>query len=181
MVYDTDYQSYNSHDYQRYSHLLSIFSTKAQNSFGNSHLSEYNLVMPSLKPKGDCYHTDFSFVMPPNYEMQPTTEWDNLSKCEDDKNMMDCSPDKRQRVQFKEDVTIHEIPSFRDYSDQVRSTMWRNTSEIANDARRNRREFIADGFDWRCACEEESMFLDANSGELIHPVHVAGWAELHEM
>jgi len=71
-------------------------------------------------------------------------------------------------VQFQEQVSVVEIPSHRSYPDQVHSSMWSNRKEIAWNLVRNRKEFAADGGDWRLAKEESEMLF--YQGKLYHPV-----------
>lgn len=35
---------------------------------------------------------------------------------------------------------------------------------------RNRAEFAAEGWDWHSVLEDDDMYVDAQSGELVHPV-----------
>ena len=42
--------------------------------------------------------------------------------------------------------------------------------EISDNAERNRAEFAAEGWDWHSVLEDEDMYVDAKSGELVHPV-----------
>jgi len=44
--------------------------------------------------------------------------------------------------------------------------------ETSRNARRNHSEFDAEGEDWRTVVEDEDMFVDAKTGELIHPCWV---------
>lgn len=37
---------------------------------------------------------------------------------------------------------------------------------------RNLREFAAEGYNWSTACEEDRMYIDSDTQELVHPVHV---------
>jgi hypothetical protein len=50
--------------------------------------------------------------------------------------------------------------------------LWCSLSEIARSAHRNTIEFSSEGWNWRSAVEEESMYVHPKTGQYIHPVHV---------
>jgi hypothetical protein len=50
--------------------------------------------------------------------------------------------------------------------------MWSNSSEIRENAERNAMEFRAEGWDWHSVLEDDDMYLNASTGELVHPVWV---------
>ncbi|CAJ1960086.1 unnamed protein product [Cylindrotheca closterium] len=79
---------------------------------------------------------------------------------------------KRAKLRFSGDVKVFEIPSRHDYSPQDRSLIWGGKKEISRNARRNHSEFDAEGEDWRTVVEDDDMFVDAKTGELIHPCWV---------
>merc|ERR1740139_610346 len=58
-------------------------------------------------------------------------------------------------VSFDEVVTVKSIPSYTDYSEEVR----------------NRLEYQAENLNWREAVEEDQMNSCCCMGEKIHPVH----------
>ena len=82
------------------------------------------------------------------------------------------SPTKGRRVSFKASVSVVEIPSHRDYDETIRESLWSNGQEIHENACRNKIEFRAEGWDWRNAVMEDSMFQMPN-GELLHPATYA--------
>jgi hypothetical protein len=56
--------------------------------------------------------------------------------------------------------------------------MWSNSAEIRLNAQRNIREFAAEGWNWEKVLEEDEMYHDKFSNELIHPVHLGGIMDL---
>ena len=75
-------------------------------------------------------------------------------------------------VQFQPMVAVYTIPSFRDYPQEIRDALWMGTSEIHENAQRNRVEFMADGCDYQKATEEKGMmWWREGEGEpvLVHP------------
>jgi hypothetical protein len=78
---------------------------------------------------------------------------------------------KRKAISFNQTVKVVPIPKRDEYSNRVRSRIWSNAVEIHQNATRNSIEFAAEGWDWRACMEDEYMFVDVRTGELIHPVH----------
>jgi hypothetical protein len=81
---------------------------------------------------------------------------------------------KDSRIQFNCNVSVVPIPSHSRYSDRIKKQLWSNSNEISMNARRNIREFSSEGWNWEKVVEEDAMFLDTRSNELIHPVHLGG-------
>ena len=79
-----------------------------------------------------------------------------------------------RRLTFNETVSVVPIPMRTDYSHRVRERLWNDVDDIMLNAQRNALEFAAEGWDWRTVTEDEYMYRDAASGELIHPVHMEG-------
>ena len=75
-------------------------------------------------------------------------------------------------VTFNETVSVVPIPMRSDYSHRVRERLWNDVDDILINAQRNAMEFAAEGWDWRTVVEDEYMYRDASTGELIHPVHM---------
>jgi len=86
-----------------------------------------------------------------------------------DGNMENESKRSKYVVSFEEFVKIYPIPSRTEYSEQTRNALWISQEQMAKDYARNMREFQADNWDWREATEDENMYEDARTGELIHP------------
>jgi hypothetical protein len=79
---------------------------------------------------------------------------------------------KSSRIQFNCNVSVVPIPSHSRYSDRIKKQLWSNSKEISMNARRNIREFSSEEWNWEKVVEEDEMFLDTQSNELIHPVHL---------
>lgn len=75
-------------------------------------------------------------------------------------------------VRFHSKVLVMRIPSRRQYPEPIKRNLWCSLSEIARSAHRNTIEFSSEGWDWRSAVEEESMYLHPKTGQYIHPIHV---------
>jgi hypothetical protein len=82
------------------------------------------------------------------------------------------SMSNERRLKFNETVQIQPIPMRTDYSQRVRERLWNDADNIMMNAQRNAMEFASEGWDWRTVTEDEYMYRDASSGELIHPVHM---------
>ena len=70
---------------------------------------------------------------------------------------------------FNNDVMVVQIPSHTDYSDRIKRFLWSNGREISENAERNRVEYASEGWDWHTVLEDDDMYVDASTGELIHP------------
>ncbi|CAJ1961939.1 unnamed protein product [Cylindrotheca closterium] len=79
---------------------------------------------------------------------------------------------KRAKLSFSEEVKVYEIPSRHEYSSQDKSRIWRGRKEIKMNAKRNHVEFYTEGEDWRKVVEEDDMYVDEETGQLIHPCWV---------
>eukprot|EP00546_Thalassionema_frauenfeldii_P010640 CAMPEP_0178920408 /NCGR_PEP_ID=MMETSP0786-20121207/14989_1 /TAXON_ID=186022 /ORGANISM="Thalassionema frauenfeldii, Strain CCMP 1798" /LENGTH=190 /DNA_ID=CAMNT_0020594473 /DNA_START=30 /DNA_END=602 /DNA_ORIENTATION=- len=89
------------------------------------------------------------------------------------------APPRRQgsrHVIFNDDVSVVDIPMRNEYSKRVQSCMWNSLSDLQKNAQRNTEEFAAEGWNWETVLEDDGMYIDASSGELVHPVH----CEQHE-
>lgn len=74
-------------------------------------------------------------------------------------------------ISFSEVVTVVPIPMRNEYSDRIKTRIWSDRIELAENARRNAVEFASEGFNWRDVLEENYMYICAVSGERVHPVH----------
>merc|ERR1739848_68998 len=79
---------------------------------------------------------------------------------------------KKRLVRFNSIVTEKQIASHKKYSDRFKRALWSNPEEIKGNAYRNQIEFQAEGMDWQSVLENEEMYLDIKTGELIHPFWV---------
>jgi hypothetical protein len=72
-------------------------------------------------------------------------------------------------IQFCSEVMVVPIPSHHEYSKRIRKFLWSDGAEIQENAERNRIEFAAEGWDWHTVLEDDDMYVDVNTGELVHP------------
>eukprot|EP00980_Cylindrotheca_fusiformis_P000315 scaffold73_cov118-Cylindrotheca_fusiformis.AAC.11 len=86
------------------------------------------------------------------------------------------SEGKRRSIKFDDMVRVVCIPTRHEYSNRLKKFLWQDWEEIQENARRNRREFEAEGWDWHTVLEDDDMYVDATTGELIHPC----WFEQEE-
>jgi uncharacterized protein (UPF0333 family) len=77
---------------------------------------------------------------------------------------------KTSRIQFSTNVEVVPIPSRHSYSNRIKKFMYSNSTEIRENAERNVREFEFEGWDWHLVLEDDEMYVDSSSGELVHPV-----------
>lgn len=77
-----------------------------------------------------------------------------------------------RHVIFHDEVSVIDIPMRSEYSKRIRSCMWNSLSDLNENMERNSTEFAAEGWNWESVLEDEGMYIDATSGELVHPVHV---------
>lgn len=85
------------------------------------------------------------------------------------KNKEDNSP---HSVRFNTVVSGVKIPSRNQYSRRIKQTLWRDRYELSEMVERNTTEFHAENYDWKQVVLDEEMYVDATSGERIHPCHV---------
>ncbi|KAG7351971.1 hypothetical protein IV203_008019 [Nitzschia inconspicua] len=78
-------------------------------------------------------------------------------------------PSRKPIVKFDCDVLVQPIASHKSFSQRIKNTLWTSTDELKDNAYRNQVEFEAEGWDYRKALEEEDMYIDAETGELVHP------------
>lgn len=80
---------------------------------------------------------------------------------------------RRRSVHFNHEVSVVPIPSRTSYTPYTQSRLYIGKKEMIRNARRNEREFVYEGFDWRNAVEEDQMYssLRMGAGELVHPAN----------
>jgi hypothetical protein len=100
-----------------------------------------------------------------------------LSDCDEDDMLISTSPIKvskprslRPRAHFAPEVSVVQIPSHREYSDDEKDRIWTSGSMLGMQARRNRVEWHWEG------CNAENEMEEAEFGRdccdnLIHPAH----------
>jgi hypothetical protein len=64
------------------------------------------------------------------------------------------------------------IPSRHSYSKRIKQAFWMDGAEIRETAERNRYEFASEGWDFHQVLEDEDMYVDMVTGQLVHPVWV---------
>ncbi len=79
-------------------------------------------------------------------------------------------------IQFQDEVLVLPIPSRHDYSERIKKFLWSGAEELSETIERNRAEFASEGWDWHSVLEDDEMYVDAKSGELVHPI----WLEEEE-
>ena len=78
----------------------------------------------------------------------------------------------KRLVRFNSIVKEKPIASHKKYSNRIRKTLWSDSEEIQQNAYRNQIEYQAEGMHWQSVLENEDMYTDAKTGELIHPFWV---------
>lgn len=79
---------------------------------------------------------------------------------------------RERLVRFNSIVKEKHIASHKRYTDRIKRTMWSDTEEIRKNAYRNQIEYQAEGMNWESVLEDDEMYKDAKTGELIHPFWV---------
>ncbi len=77
-------------------------------------------------------------------------------------------------VRFNTVVSGVKIPSRNQYSRRIKQTLWRDRYELSEMVERNTTEFHAENYDWKQVVLDDEMYVDATSGERVHPCHVEG-------
>jgi hypothetical protein len=76
---------------------------------------------------------------------------------------------RKRLVRFDSDVMVQPIASHKNYSKRIKNTIWTDAVELQDNAYRNQVEFAAEGWDYQKVLEDEDMYIDAETGELVHP------------
>ena len=130
--------------------------------------------------------TDLKYI--PSSSMSPPTSsafrWDrtysraslsslySISSSLDGDDETSTTSSKKRGVSFDASVSVKPIPTRNEYSDRIRPHLWTSPQEIERNARRNIFEFASEHYDWQRAVEETDMFIHAETGERVHPIHV---------
>ena len=75
-----------------------------------------------------------------------------------------------RRIRFESNVTVIPIASRHQFSNRIKRILWSNSREIKENAERNMREYEYEGWDWNLVLEDDEMYVDSNTGDLVHPV-----------
>jgi uncharacterized protein YacL (UPF0231 family) len=75
-----------------------------------------------------------------------------------------------RRLRFESDVTVIPIASRHQFSNRIKRILWSSSREIKENAERNMREYEYEGWDWNLVLEDDEMYVDSNTGDLVHPV-----------
>jgi hypothetical protein len=75
-----------------------------------------------------------------------------------------------RRLRFESNVTVIPIASRHQFSNRIKRILWSNSREIKENAERNMREYEYEGWDWNLVLEDDEMYVDSNTGDLVHPV-----------
>ena len=129
---------------------------------------------------------------PPSTSMSPSSSsasifaWERTYSCQsfsslnsmsssfdiEDDETSTTSSKKQRGVSFDATVSIKPIPTRNEYSDRIRPYLWSTPQELQQNAHRNIFEFASEHYDWQQAVEESDMYIHAETGERIHPIHV---------
>mmetsp|Transcript_105551 Transcript_105551/g.305322 ORF Transcript_105551/g.305322 Transcript_105551/m.305322 type:complete len:227 (-) Transcript_105551:51-731(-) len=77
-------------------------------------------------------------------------------------------------IQFDSEVLVVPIPSRHEYSNRIKKFLWSDAEELSHQVERNRLEFEAEGWSLEGVVEDDEMYIDSNSGELVHPIWLEG-------
>jgi hypothetical protein len=105
-------------------------------------------------------------LIPPSLSSSPVEEQQN----QDDYDR------SHRRIQFASNVMVVPIPSRHAYSKRIKQAFWMDGRELQQTAERNRYEFASEGWDFHQVLEDEDMYMDAATGQLVHPC----WVELED-
>jgi hypothetical protein len=75
-----------------------------------------------------------------------------------------------RRLRFESHVTVIPIASRHQFSNRIKRILWSNSREIKENAERNMREYEYEGWDWNLVLEDDEMYVDSRTGDLVHPV-----------
>jgi hypothetical protein len=118
--------------------------------------------LASSPPDGSALHWLLDYVVP----------FEEPLKCHDCDRLVDSKPLKATKIHFSDKVSVVPIPTRHEYSNRIKSRIWTNRYELAELQERNVLEFTAEGWNWEAVVEDDQMFLDSVSGEMVHPIHV---------
>mmetsp|Transcript_13329 Transcript_13329/g.33533 ORF Transcript_13329/g.33533 Transcript_13329/m.33533 type:complete len:232 (-) Transcript_13329:309-1004(-) len=109
---------------------------------------------------------DESVIRPLNHNRSSRQRRSSFSDKDKDNNT--------SSVRFNTVVSGVKIPSRNQYSRRIKQTLWRDRYELSEMVERNTTEFHAENYDWKQVVLDDEMYVDATSGERVHPCHVEG-------
>jgi hypothetical protein len=86
-------------------------------------------------------------------------------------NTTTASTKRRRGITFHDQVTVVPIPKRDEYSRRIRDRIWVNARDLQTQVARNTLEFASEGWEWKNCFEDDEMYVCAESGEKVHPVH----------
>ena len=130
-----------------------------------------------LRRRSDCcgsYHGSVSLHRrrSSSLELQFPVIHEPLKDASSSLDVSSSSSGSRRSIQFDSVVSVVRIPSHTTYSSRDKKHLWATNYETRENAKRNRREFAAEHYDWKQCVEEDDMYFDSCSSEYIHPVHL---------
>jgi len=126
-------------------------------------------VLPFRLPLNDC---NDSSSKPPHEQLAFTPA--SISPLSSSVATLAQTPERS--IQFQNEVLVMPIPSRHEYSSRIKKFLWSGAEELSQSIERNRAEFASEGWDWHSVLEDDEMYVDAQSGELVHPI----WLEEEE-
>ena len=104
--------------------------------------------------------------------LNDSEEHNKNKKNNNNKQRPDSMNNRKRVVRFNSIVAEKQIASHKKYSDRIKRTLWSNLEEIQENAYRNQIEYQAEGMQWESVLENDKMYMNVNTGELIHPFWV---------
>lgn len=140
---------------------------------------KYIFPAASTSPSSSTSMSPFSsssniFAWERTYSRQSFSSLNSMSSSFDieDDETSTTSSKKQRGVSFDATVSIKPIPTRNEYSNRIKPYLWSTPQELQQNARRNIFEFASEHYDWQRAVEESDMYIHAETGERIHPIHV---------
>jgi hypothetical protein len=126
-------------------------------------------------PMRSALHNTVAFQTKLNDESVVRSQKENRSSMQRRSSFSDKDKtDNIGSVRFNTVVSGVKIPSRDQYSRRIKQTLWRDRYELSEMVERNTTEFHAENYDWNQVVLDDEMYVDATSGERVHPCHVEG-------
>lgn len=129
-------------------------------------------ILKIVMPSGIHYDDDNDYAVPSSFSPPSNKILKKKANVDYYRELSNTNSSPRNSVRFHSKVLVMRIPSRKQYPESMKRNMWCSLSEIARSAQRNTIEFSSEGWDWRSAVEEHSMYIHPKTGQYIHPVHV---------